>query len=93
LSAEARPNQIVMNSQKCLKINSRLNEIILLLTAAGYKIVLKIVFNVGSKAEPRPPIVSDCQSVKSKSGKIVLAVPRGKTYNYPSIFNAEIKAS
>jgi hypothetical protein len=35
LSAEARPNQIVMNSQKCLKINSRLNEIILLLTAAG----------------------------------------------------------
>ena len=35
LSAEARLNQIVLNSQKCLKINSRLNEIILLLTAAG----------------------------------------------------------
>jgi hypothetical protein len=35
LSAEARPNQIVMKSQKCLKINPRLNEIILLLTTAG----------------------------------------------------------
>ena len=51
------------------------------------------MFNVGSKAEPRPTRVSDCQSVKFSSGKIVLAVPRGKIYNYPSIFNAEIKAS